>query len=491
MEQSAPRKASHKTPSLGMALLPVLALVILLGLAYYLYGDGAAAGPNQIALLFCVLVAFWVGDRLGYTAQELGEGAVESIKEGISAIFILLAVGSLIGTWAMSGTLMAMVYWGLQILSPSYFYLTTVVICALVALCIGSSWTVAGTIGIGMLGIAQEMDLSLPITAGAVISGAYFGDKSSPLSDATNLATVAAGSDLYTHIKETLWTSVPSLVVVLIFFWFMGEPSDFDPGDITAGIAAEFDTSFLPFLPLILVLALAITRWQAFTTIFLGALAGGLLAVIIAPERVLAFAQAPELPAGLGLLKGVWTAMATGYVSDHSSESVRQLLSRGGMESMLITVWLILTALAFGGVAEKAKILDRIIEPVIRAAKSTGALVSSLVAAAVGTNVLASDQYIAIVLPGRMFRKAFRDKGLEPVVLSRAVGDSATVTSALIPWNSCGAYMAATLGVPTIAYAPFALFNIVNPIITIIFATLGWRMLTSNAVEEDRGPEKP
>jgi NhaC family Na+:H+ antiporter len=270
-----------------MALLPVLALVILLGLAYYLYGDGAAAGPNQIALLFCVLVAFWVGHRLGYTAQELGEGAVESIKEGISAIFILLAVGSLIGTWAMSGTLMAMVYWGLQILSPSYFYLTTVVICALVALCIGSSWTVAGTIGIGMLGIAQEMDLSLPITAGAVISGAYFGDKSSPLSDATNLATVAAGSDLYTHIKETLWTSVPSLVVVLIFFWFMGEPSDFDPGDITAGIAAEFDTSFLPFLPLILVLALAITRWQAFTTIFLGALAGGLLAVIIAPERVL------------------------------------------------------------------------------------------------------------------------------------------------------------------------------------------------------------
>ena len=462
-----------------LAMVPVMALVILLGLAYYLYGDEAASGPNQIALIFCALVAMWVGRRLGYTLEELGQGAVESVTEGISALFILLAVGALIGTWAMSGTLMAMVYWGLQLMSPAYFYVSCVVICALLALAIGSSWTVAGTIGIGLMGIAQQMELSPAITAGAVISGAYFGDKSSPLSDATNLATVAAGSDLYTHIKETLWTSVPTLVIVLVIFWFLGEPSNFDPSNISAGIAADFDVSFYPFLPLLLVLILAMTRWPPMTTIFIGALAGGVLAVFSAPDRVIAFANSPELAPGFSLLKGVWTALASGYESDHSVLAVRELLSRGGMASMLTTIWLILAALAFGGVVEKAGILDRVIAPIIKAAKSTAALVAALVAAGFGTNVLASDQYIAIVLPGRMFKKAFRERGLAPVVLSRAVGDSATVTSALIPWNSCGAYMAATLGVATVSFAPFAFFNYINPIITIVFASFGWRMLSS------------
>jgi len=469
--------AEPALPSLGVALIPIAALIGLLGLAYLLYGDGAAGGPNQIALIGCALIAYWVGRRLGHSTDALRAAAVESVTTGLPAIFILLAVGSLIGTWAMSGTLMAMVYWGLQLMSPNYFYLTTVAICALVALCIGSSWTVAGTIGIGLMGVAAQMGLDPAITAGAVISGAYFGDKSSPLSDATNLAAAAAGSNLYDHIKETLWTSVPTLLIVMAIFWTLGKPGDFDAASITAGIEANFDVSFVPFLPLVLVLVLAFTRWPPFVTIFLGALAGGVLAVFIHPDLVLAFAGAGELPEALGLLKGVWSAMATGFVSETGYAAVDQLLSRGGMASMLGTIWLILAALAFGGVIEKAGVLDRIITPVIRAARSTVALIASLVAACIGTNALASDQYIAIVLPGRMFQKAFRERGLAPVVLSRAVGDSATVTSALIPWNSCGAYMAATLGVATLSYLPFAFFNLLNPVVTILAAALGFRML--------------
>lgn len=466
-----------RRPGMGYALLPIVTLVLLLSCAYYLFGEEAAGGANQIALLFSGMVAALIGRKHGWSFDAIRAAAVESVTTGITAVFILLAVGSLIATWAMSGTLIAMVYWGLQMLSPDYFYFTVVIICAVVALCIGSSWTVAGTIGIGLMGVSEQMGLNPAITAGAVISGAYFGDKSSPLSDATNLATAAAGADLYRHIGETLWTSVPTLLITLVLFWSLGQPGDFDAAAMTQGIAAEFDVSFVPFLPLVLVLVLAILRYPPFFTIFCGALFGGVIAVLIAPENVILIADDPDLPHGLALLKGVWTAMANGYVSETGSSGLDQFLSRGGMSSMLVTIWLILTALAFGGVVDKIGVLDRLLDPVLRAAKTTGRLVASLVVAAFGANVLASDQYIAIVLPGKLFQRAFRKQGLSPEVLSRAVGDSATVTSALVPWNSCGAYMAATLGVATMSYAPFAFFNLLNPVITIVFAYAGWRMV--------------
>ena len=251
---------------------------------------------------------------------------------------------------------------------------------------------------------------------------------------------------------------------------------DFDASGVTGRIAAAFQPSLVHFLPLLLVLILALLRWPPFIAIFLGALAGGVLAVADAPERVIGFAG-PGLPTGLALLKGVWAALSSGYVSATGEPAIDQLLSRGGMASMLSTVWLILVALAFGGFVEKAGILERLIGPLIAAARSTGALVATLVGAAFATNVLASDQYIAVVLPGRMFRGAFERRGLAPVVLSRALGNSAAVTSPLIPWNSCGAYMAATLGVATTSYLPFAFFNILTPLITVAFAFLGFRML--------------
>ena len=475
------RPSSPQPPGLAAALVPVATLVGLLGLSFVLFGDAAAAGPNQIALVFCAIVASFVAWRRGHSVADLRDAGMASVSTGLTAIFILLAVGALIGTWAMSGTLVAMVYYGLQLLNPHYFYMTACLICAVVAVSIGSSWTVAGTLGIGLMGIAQKMGLDPAITAGAVISGAYFGDKSSPLSDTANLACAASGANLYDHIRESLWTSVPALLLSLAAFWSLGSPIEFDPGPTLARIEAGFHPSLLHFLPLILVLGLALLRWPPFVTIFLGALAGGVLAVATAPERVIAFAGGEGLPAGLALLKGVWAALATGFVSTTGEPAVDQLLTRGGMESMLGTVWLILAALAFGGIVEKAGILDCLIGPLIAAARSVGALVATLVGAAFTTNVLAADQYIAIVLPGRMFRGAFEERGLAPVVLSRAIGNSATVTSPLIPWNSCGAYMAATLGIATTSFVPFCFFNLLNPLLTIAFAFLGFRMLRSQA----------
>lgn len=475
-DTAAPTGPPPRMPSTGEALLPIAGLIALISLSFFLFGDAGALGPNQIALVAASMLAAFIGWRCGHTLEALGQAAVASVSSGIGAIFILFAVGSLIGTWAMSGTLIAMVYYGLQLLSPNYFYLTAAVLCAVVAMSIGSSWTVVGTIGIGLMGIAANMGLSPAVTAGAVISGAYFGDKSSPLSDSANLAAAAAGVDLYQHVRETFITSAVTLPPALAVFWYLGSPGDFDASEKLAAIVSFFDISLFLFVPLLIVVALALWKMPPFTTIFIGALAGGILAVIVAPDRVVAFAGGEDLPRPLALLKGVWLALASGYQASTGDPRIDVLVSRGGMESMLNTVWLIISALSFGGVVEKIGVLERLITPIVNAVKSAGGLVAALVGSVVATNVVTADQYIAIVLPARMFKNGFRDRGLAPVVLSRSVGDSGTVTGALIPWNSCGAYMAATLGVATFSYAPYTIFCILSPLVTIAFAVFGLRM---------------
>ena len=469
--------------SMTEAVIPILALVVLVGLSYFLFGDAGAKGPNQVALVLAAMIALVIGRRAGYTNDQLRDAAIASVGTGISAIFILFAVGALTGAWAMSGTLMAMVYYGLQILSPNYFYMTTALICGLIAFSIGSSWTVAATIGIGLVGIAVNMELNPAVTAGAVISGAYFGDKSSPLSDTANLAAAVGGAELYQHLREVLWTSIPAFAITLLAFFFMGSPGDFDATEKLDSIRSTFDVSLVHFLPLVVVVVLAALRFPPFTTIMTGALAGAVLAVATSPERVIAFAADPDLWAPLALLKGAWLALASGYTSTTGYETIDMLASRGGMERMLDTIWLIIVALAFGGVVEKAGVIERLIAPVLAAVKSNGGLVAATVGSTVATNVVTADQYIAIVLPGRMFKGAFQKRGLAPVVLSRSLGDSATVTSALIPWNSCGAFMAATLGVATLEYAPFAFFNVLSPLISVALAFLGIRMLQAPSAE--------
>jgi Na+:H+ antiporter, NhaC family len=323
----------------------------------------------------------------------------------------------------------------MQLLSPTYFYMTAALVCAVVSFCIGSSWTVVGTIGVGLMGIALSIDMDPAITAGAVISGAYFGDTVSPLSDSANLAAGVAGVDLYRHVRETALTSAVALAVALFVFWMLGRPADFDTSNEIAAIERSFDVSPALFLPLIVVVVLALFKVPPFTTIFIGAIVACVLAVVVAPERVIAFAGTAghgDLPAWLALLKGVWLAFASGYVSTTGVADIDQLLSRGGMESMLDTIWLVIAALAFGGVVEKAGVLDKLISPVVARVKSTGALITSTVAAVFATSMITADQYIAIVLPARMFKTAFVKRGLAPVVLSRTTGGAATPTSALV-----------------------------------------------------------
>jgi NhaC family Na+:H+ antiporter len=458
------------------ALVPIAGLVILVGLSFFLFGDAGAGGPNQVALVMATMIAVFVAWRRGHTLESLNAAAVASVSSGIGAIFILFAVGALIGTWAMSGTLVAMVYYGLQILSPNYFYVTATLVCAIVSASIGSSWTTAGTIGVGFMGISVNMGLDPGITAAAVISGAYFGDTTSPLSDSANLASGTAGVGLYQHIRETLFSSSIALVISLAVFWYFGKPGDFDATEKIAAIQQSFPMSLILFLPLVIVAVLAALKFPPFTAILMGAVAGGLLAAFHSPDRVVAFANDANLPRGLAILKGIWLALAEGYKTETGNPLIDELVSRGGMASMLKTIWLVITALAFGGVVEKAGVLERLIQPVIDVAKSTGALISALIGSVVTANIITADQYIAIVLPARMFKSAFGKLGFSPIVLSRAVGSAATPTSALIPWNSCGAYMAATLGVATTSYAPYAVFNFASPLIVIAMAFLNIRM---------------
>ncbi len=462
--------------TLTEALIPVVALILLVALSYFLFGDEGALGPNQVALAVATMIAVFIGWRRGHTLDSLREAAVASVGSGVGAIFILLAVGALIGTWAMSGTLVAMVYYGLKLLSPNYFFVTVCAISAIVASSIGSSWTVVGTIGIGFMGIATNMGLNPAIAAGAVISGAYFGDTTSPLSDSANLAAAAAGVELYTHLKETLFISMLALLVALALFFMLGKPGDFDATAKIESIRDLFDMSLWLFLPLAVVVVLALMRMPPFTSIFIGALAGGLLAVAVAPARVAAYADvAAGTPTWLALVKGVWLALAEGYRSNTGHPSVDTLVTRGGMASMLNTIWLIVSALAFGGVVEKAGVLERLMAPLIARLRSLGTLVAATVGSVFATNVVTADQYIAIVLPGRMFKKAYAERNIGPAVLSRTVGAAGTPTSALVPWNSCGAYMAATLGVGTLHYAPFAFFGLASPLIAIAFGFLGFR----------------
>jgi len=450
---------------------------VLLTLSFYLFHGEASSGPNQIALLFCGIIAAGIAYKNGHPWERIRQAAVDAVATGVGAIGILLAVGALIGAWALSGTIVTMVYYGLQILNPNYFYASTALICAAVALSIGSSWTTAGTIGIGLMGIAGSMNLSLPITAGAVISGAYFGDKASPFSDSVNLATAASGSEIFSHIRESFWSSLPAMVLALVGFWLLGSPSEFDASAMLTSISKHVEISAWILLPLGFVLVLALSRFPPMAAIFLGALMGGVLAAVQHPSAVIAFARAPSLGEPFALIKGVWAALATGYRAETGDAAIDQLLTRGGMSSMMVTVWLIICALGFGGVVEHGGFMSRLINPLVSRAKSAGALVSLLVATCIGANAITSDQYIAVVLPGRLFKAEFERRNLAPVFLSRVIGDSAIVTSPLIPWNSCGAFMVATLGVPALVYLPYCFFNLLNPVVTIVFSFLGFRVL--------------
>ena len=467
----------HKNPTMLDAIAPIVVLIIMLSFSVYLYGDDSSYGANQIALILSASIAAIIAIKNGYTWKEVETGIVKGIGMGMRAILILLAVGALIGTLIMSGTVPAMIYYGLNILSPSIFYFTACVICAIASLSIGSSWTVAGTLGVALMGIATGLGLSPSVTAGAIISGAYFGDKMSPLSDTTNLAPAIAGTDLFSHIRHMVWTTGPSLVIALIIFLIMGLNSNAEGNAdglalIQSTLQNTFNISVVSFVPIVVIFVLAYKKMPAFPTILIGALLAGLFSILLQPEVVSNFVNQPELSNSLTLLSGVWTALHSGFVLESGVPMVDDLLTRGGMASMLNTIWLGVCALTFGAVLETAQLLNKLVEKVLTFANSTGSLIVTTIATCIGINIIAADQYISIVLPGRMYRAEFKRRKLAARNLSRALEDSGTITSPLIPWNTCGAYMSASLGIATFSYLPFCFFNLVNPIIAIIYALL-------------------
>lgn len=459
--------------TLTLALIPILFLVGLLACSVYLFGADSSYGANQIALVLTACVAALVGRRVGVSWADAQNGIIDGIGVGLAPILILLAVGMLIGSWILCGTVPAMIYYGVEVLNPSIFYAASAAICAIVALSIGSSWTVAGTLGIGLMGIAASFELSPAITAGAIVSGAYFGDKLSPMSDTTNLAAAVTGVDLFDHIRHMLWTTLPSFAVTLLIFAFLGSSDAAAPQEIAElqlALAKEFDIDLYLLLPLLFMLTLVYKRLPAYPAIVVSALLGVVFALLFQPDTVIALAGSDATTgSGLALLKGVWISLFNGYSSHSDNQFLNELLTKGGMSSMLNTVWLIVCALGLGGVLERTGILRYLLQIALTGVKSTGSLITVTVMTCLGTNVLAADQFISIALPGRMYIDEYERHGLSRLNLSRTLEDSGTLTSALIPWNTCGAYMSATLGVATFSYAPFAFFNLLCPVVAICY----------------------
>lgn len=463
-----------KAASLGLAIIPVVFLIILLTVNVLIFGDGALDGSNQIVLLLSAAVATIIAMRLGYDWETLQDGIVKSISSTLSAILILLLIGSLAGTWFLSGVVPAMIYYGLQVLNPTIFLIAACIVCAIVAVATGSSWTTVATVGVALLGIGKALGLSEGMIGGAIISGAYFGDKLSPLSDTTNLAPAMAGTDLFTHIKYMIYTTAPSFIISLILFGILGFTSSdggalADIDGVLLGIQEKFYITPWLFIVPVVVLVLIVKKTPAVPALLIGSLLGALFALIFQPAAVREVADVAGESNFVQAFVGVMKSMYGSISITTSNEIVNELFSTGGMAGMLNTIWLIVCAMVFGGVMETAGFLKRIAAAIISLAHTTGSLIASTVGTCIFFNITASDQYLAIVVPGRMFADVYRERGLHPKVLSRTLEDSGTVTSVLVPWNTCGMTQATVLGVATFTYLPFAFFNLISPVMTIIF----------------------
>jgi len=470
--------AIKREPTLLEAFIPIIFLIVLLSINVSIFKDAALDGSNQIVLILSAAVATIVAYRLGFKWSQIQDGIVKSISSAMTSLLILLLIGSLAGTWLLSGIVPAMIYYGLQILNPTIFLVAACVVCSIVSIATGSSWTTAATVGIALIGIGKALGLSEGLVAGAILSGAYFGDKMSPLSDTTNLAPAMAGTDLFTHIKYMTLTTVPSIIVTLIIFLFIGffrtqEGSVTETASILAAINDKFYISGLLFIVPVVVVVMIVKKVPAIPALLAGTLLGGLFALIFQPDLV---AEIGGNGGASGMFVGIMTSLYGDIAINTDNAMVNELLTSGGMAGMLGTIWLILSAMIFGGVMESAGMLKRIAKAIISKVNSTGSLVSSTVGTCLFFNLTASDQYLAIVVPGRMYADIYKKKGLAPENLSRSLEDSGTVTSVLIPWNTCGAYHSNVLGVSTLLYAPYCFFNIISPFMTILVAYANFKI---------------
>lgn len=470
-------KVERRAPSIIDALIPIIFLIILLIINIQIFGTDSLSGSNQMVLIFSALVAGLISVfRLKIHWETLQDGIVKSISSSMSAILILFLIGSLAGTWLLSGIVPAMIFYGLKILSAEIFLIAACIISAVVSVATGSSWTTVATVGVALLGIGKALGFEEGIIAGAIISGAYFGDKMSPLSDTTNLAPAMAGTDLFTHIRYMAKTTTPSMAITLILFLVIGlnyetDGSVADVKAISDTITANFNISGWLFLVPIAVLVMIVKKVPAIPALLAGALLGGVFALIFQPEIIARIANDTGSYAYLGF-KAVMMSLYGEIAIATDNAIVNELLVTGGMAGMLNTIWLIVCAMVFGGIMEESGMLRVLAEAVIRKVHSVGSLIASTAATCVFFNITTSDQYLAILVPGRMYADVYRKRGLKPENLSRTLEDSATVTSVLVPWNTCGATQASVLGVATLTYAPYCFFNIISPFMTILYGYL-------------------
>ncbi|MEO1089876.1 MAG: Na+/H+ antiporter NhaC [Pseudomonadota bacterium] len=451
--------AGARLPTLGEALISLFSLVVGISVSIVMFGM-----DPHIPMLLGVIVASIVALRCGFSWDVVQEGMVKGIANALPAMIILLIVGVLIGVWILAGVVPTIIYYGLEVLSPEIFLPTALVICAISSLATGTSWGTTGTIGVALMGVGAGLGLPLPVVAGAVLSGAYFGDKMSPLSDTTNLAPAMAGTDLFTHIKHMSYTTGVAFALTLVIEIVLSQQLGSAAGDlgridsILTTLDANFTINAALLLPPLFVLVVSVRRVPAIPGITLGVLAGVICAIALQGANY----------------EQLVTAAFSGYTSDTGVADVDDLLSRGGLESMMYTIALIIVAMMFGGVMERTLQLKVVADRVLAWAQSTGSLIASTALTCIAANIILCDQYMSIVMGGRTYAQAYRERGLAPQNLSRAVEDSGTVTANLVPWNSGGAFQAATLGVATIAYLPFNFFCWLSPLVTILFGVMGW-----------------
>ncbi|WP_203363150.1 Na+/H+ antiporter NhaC [Bacillus sp. REN10] len=460
-----------KTPSIGIALIPILAMAIFLFVGIFQF----EADPH-IPLLLSATVAAIIAMYLGHTWREIEKGIINAVSLAMQALLILMVIGTIIGTWLAAGIVPTMIYYGLDILSPTYFLPAAAIICSIVAIASGNAWTAAGTIGIAIMGIGAGLGVNTAMVAGAVISGCYFGDKISPLSETTNMAPGITGVQLFDHIRHMLFTTIPALAISIIIYFFLGLSFKNQGAGLeeVKALQNELGDMFIisPWLLLVpaIVLALIAMKTPALPGLVIGSILGGIVAVVVQ-----------------GVTLGeILSIMVNGFTMETDNQVLESLLNNGGTSAMMYTVSLVMIAMSFGGILEVSGVLETLVKSLLKLAKSTGSLIATTVATCITANVVACDQYLSILIPGRMYVTAYRKRGLHPKNLSRTLEDAGTMTSPLVPWNTCGAFMTATLGVSTFQYAPYALLCLISPLISILYGFTGFKIEKLSQEEIDR-----
>lgn len=491
--QNLQQPSSKPTLKIWEALLPVIILVGILSYDVYIYGGDALGGSIQFVLLLGAAVATLVGVKNKISFSYVMEEITENIKSVAEALLILFLVGGLAGTWLVSGIIPTMIYYGLQILNPTIFLAASTIICMIISISTGSSWTTSATVGIALIGIGEALGIPLGMTAGAILSGAYFGDKMSPLSDTTNLAPAIAGAKLFDHVRYMTITTVPSIIIALIVFVILGLnlgiSGQTDIETIVTAIDAKFTiTPWLFVVPLV-VIGMIVKKTSPTIALLIGVLLGAAAALIFQPHLVAMIGGGETLTFG-SAYKGIMDVITIETAIPTANETLNGLLDSRGMTGMMPTVFLILCAMAFGGAMEAIGALATISRALLKIFHGIFGLFASTAVSCVLVNMTAADQYLSIVVPGKMYAKAYKDKGLAPVNLSRTLEDCGTVVAPLIPWNTGGAYQSGILGVPCVDYLFYAVFNYVSPLMTLLMAAIGFKIKRIAVPEKNKPTEK-